>query len=147
MLKLNYVSCIYYNVDNAIAQAGVASLLGPGIVDLTILLYTSNASGSYILVPGGAKLYGYGYSISTHATNFPSAVYVSTSNTALNPASHTFDFYVLTGSAVGSSMISAITTDTWVPDTTNGVTTLPTSNLQLRVSSAMTSTCQNYVTR
>jgi hypothetical protein len=85
MLKLNYVSCIYYNVDNAITQAGVAGSLGPGIVDLTILFYTSNAAGSYLSLPGAAKLYGYGYAISTHAVNFPSAVYVSTSNTALNP--------------------------------------------------------------
>ena len=118
MLKLNYVSCIYYNVDNTITQGGVAGALGPGIVDLTILFYTSNASGSYILLPGGAKLYGYGYAISTHATNFPSAVYVSTSNTSLNPATQTFDLYVLTGPAVGCAMISA-----------------------------MTSTCQSYVTR
>ena len=114
---------------------------------MTILFYTSNAAGSYISLPGAAKLYGYGYAISTHAVNCPSAVYVSTSNTALNVTSQTFDFYVLTGPAVGCVMISAMTTDTWVPDTSSGVSTLPTSNFQLKLASAMTSMCTNYVTR
>ena len=153
MLKLNYVACQYFNTNSSISQSGNPAATGPTVIDLTILFFTSNTSGEYCIIPGSnVKLYGYGYGISTHCTAMPYALYVSTTNTQLNPTSQTFDFYVTTGPFVGCAMISAMTTDTWTPEpgiTNHGgiVDSVPSANLRLPIASNMTTMCQNYVTR
>ena len=117
--------------------------------DMNIVFNTSNA-GDYSQVSGlpNVKFYGYGYAISTHCTAMPYSVWVSTSNATLSPASQSFDFYVQTGPFVGCGMVSALTTDTWTPETGNGVvTTLPLYALQLQLSSSMHSMNQTYLTR
>ena len=78
----------------------------------------------------------------------PSSVWVSTPDATLSPTIQTFDFYVQTGPYVGCGMVSALTTDTWIPDTGNGiVTALPSYALQLPLSSNMHSMNQTYLTR
>ena len=116
---------------------------------MNIVFNTSN-SNDYIQVGGipNVKFYGYGHAISTHCAVMPSSVWVSTSNAALSPVSQTFDFYVQTGPFVGCGMVSALTTDTWTPNTGSGlVTALPLYSLQLPLSSNGHSMNQTYLTR
>ena len=78
----------------------------------------------------------------------PYAVYVSTQNTTLNATSASFDLFVNTGPFVGAAMVSVMTTDTWVPDGTDGrVSILPSPILRLPLSSNLHSMNQTYLTR
>ena len=66
----------------------------------------------------------------------------------LSPATQTYDFYVQTGPYTGCGMVSALTTDTWTPETGNGiVTALPSNPLRLPLSSNLHSMNQTYLTR
>ena len=148
-IKINYLHAQYFNVNVACSVAGVRSATGPTLIDMNIVFNTSN-SNDYIQVGGipNVKFYGYGYAISTHCTAMPYSVWVSTPNGALNPTSQSFDFYVQTGPYVGAGMVSALTTDTWTPETGSGISsTLPLYALQLPLASNMHSMNISYLTR
>jgi hypothetical protein len=147
-LKVNYMSCISFNVNASVSQAGLASSLGAQIVDLCIYFYTSN--GDYVLLNNGAKLRGYGWCTSTHFTNFPLSVIVTTSYTGAANSStpQTYDFYVQTGPFVGSPIVTAATSGTWATNTNDlsGSTTAP-GGYSLPIASVMHSANRNYITR
>ena len=152
-IKINNVHSQYFNVNTSMSQLGVPAANGPTLIDLTIVYNTSNygtgsPGGEYICPAGNLKYYGYGWAISTHCTAMPYSVWVNSTNTQLNVTSQTFDFYVQTGPYVGCAMISAMTTDTWTPETGNGISSaLPTTVLRLPLSSNMHSMNQVYLTR
>jgi len=151
VLKLSYLSCCGFNIGTAVSRSGNA-LAGPQIVDLDIYFYTSSQT-DYVLLSSGARVYGYGYCLSTHITNFPLAVYVTSNffggtTTQVN-SPKTFGFYVTTGPSVGNPVVSAVTANTWTPNLNDnaGVTIFPPNTFALKIGSRMSTMVQNYASR
>ena len=148
VIKINYVHCIRFNVNDAITQNGLTLVKGPQLIDLCIYFYTSNA-GDYVQMTDGTKVQGYGWCTSTHVTNAPAAIYVKSTWTG-DPTNSTdprdFDFYVQTGPYVGSPIITAATSAVWTPNYRDGAGTVrPTNALRLPMASVMHSANANYV--
>ena len=151
VLKLSYLSCCGFNIGTAVSRSGIA-LAGPQIVDLDIYFYTSSQT-DYVLLSSGARVYGYGYCLSTHITNFPLAVYVTSNffggtTTQVN-SPKTFGFYVTTGPSVGNPVVSAVTANTWTPNLNDnaGITIFPSNTFALKIGSRMSTMVQNYASR
>jgi len=151
VLKLSYLSCCGFNIGTAVSRSGNA-LAGPQIVDLDIYFYTSSQT-DYVLLSSGARVYGYGYCLSTHITNFPLAVYVTSNffggtTTQVN-SPKTFGFYVTTGPSVGNPVVSAVTANTWTPNLNDnaGITVFPSNTFALKIGSRMSTMVQNYASR
>ena len=150
VLKLNYLSCVGFNINASVGIDGYPLPAGPQIVDLTIYFYTSNGNGTTTgdAVLLGGRLYGYGYAVSTHVTTNVQAVLVS-SPPATGPT-QTFDFYVATGPWVGNAVLTAVTSQKWVADQSGApVSIIPLTGrarLNLPICSAMTSLCKTYTT-
>jgi hypothetical protein len=147
VIKINYVHCIRFNVNDAISRQGISKPKGPQIQDLCTYFYTAN-NADHVLMPNGTKIQGYGYCTSTHVTDSPGGVYVKSTWTG-DPASdepRVFDFYVQTGPFVGEPIITAATSGTWAPNySDNTGTTRPTNALRLPMASVMHSANANYV--
>jgi len=147
VIKINYVHCIRFNVNDAITQNGITQPKGPQIIDLCIYFYTSN-NGDYVQMPDGTKVQGYGWCTSTHVTNAPAAVYVKSAytGTAASTDPRDFDFYVETGPYVGNPIITAATSAFWTPNYLDGGgTARPTNALRLPMASVMHSSNANYL--
>ena len=149
VLKLNFLSCVGFNINAAVDQSGYQLPTGPQIVDLTIYFYTSNGNGvntgDAVLL--GGRLYGYGYAVSTHVTT--NVEYVLVSSPPATGPTQTFDFYVATGPWVGNPVLTAVTSQTWVADQTGTPLTPPLTgraHMTLPICSAMTSLCKTYTT-
>jgi hypothetical protein len=151
VLKLSYLSCCGFSIGTAVSRSGNV-LAGPQIVDFDIYFYTSSQT-DYILLSSGARVYGYGYCLSTHVTNFPLAVYVTSNffggtTTQVN-SPKTFGFYVTTGPSVGNPVVSAVTANTWTPNLNDnaGITIFPSNTFALKIGSRMSTMVQNYASR
>ena len=150
VLKLNFLSCVGFNINAAVGTDGFLLPTGPQIVDLTIYFYTSNGNGvntgDAVLL--GGRLYGYGYAVSTHVTT--NVEYVIVSSPPATGPMQTFDFYVATGPWVGNPVLTAVTSQTWVTDQSATPILSPPltglAHMTLPICSAMTSLCKTYTT-
>jgi hypothetical protein len=149
VIKINYLHCIGFNINDAVNQSCVPQAKGPQMIDLCIYFYTSN-NGDYVQLPGGAKLGGYGWCTSTHVSRAPYNVYVLSQYTG--PVSSNdprdYHFYVETGPFVGNPIVTAATSGTWTPNYSDYAgTTRPTNACKLPMATVMHSMNANYVTR
>jgi hypothetical protein len=153
--KLNFPSCVGFDMNAAVQSDGTMTARGPQIIDLTIYFYTSNGNATVgdRVTTGSGQIRGYGYAVSTHVTTDVYSVYVVQSSFNSTTLKATFDFYLVTGPFVGNPVLTAVTSQSWVPDT-SGVgasnLTVLVPNLgskgfmRLPQCTAMTSLCRTY---
>ena len=139
VLKLNYLSCCGFNVNQAVSSTypGTITTYGPQIVDLNIYFYTSDGS-SHATLANGTPVFGYGYGVSTHVTAAPQGLWVTTTGNMV------FDFYLLTGPMIGNPVLTAMTSQTWVTDLASSAGSFQTNWQRLKIASSCTSLCKNY---
>jgi len=139
VLKLNYLSCCGFNVNQAVSSTypGTITTYGPQIVDLNIYFYTSDGS-SHATLANGTPVFGYGYGVSTHVTAAPQGLWVTTTGNMV------FDFYLLTGPMIGNPVLTAMTSQTWVTDLTSSAGSFQSNWQRLKIASSCTSMCKNY---
>ena len=93
-------------------------------------------------------MYGYGHAASTHVTTNVQYIYVS--SPPATSAMQTFDFYLATGPWVGNPVLTAVTSQQWVPDQSGApLSSIPLdgkARIHLPICSAMTSLCKTYNT-
>jgi len=139
VLKLNYLSCCGFNVNQAVSSTypGTITTYGPQIVDLNIYFYTSDGS-SHATLANGTPVFGYGYGVSTHVTAAPQGLWVATTGNMV------FDFYLLTGPMIGNPVLTAMTSQTWVTDLASSAGSFQNTWQRLKIASSCTSLCKNY---
>ena len=139
VLKLNYLSCCGFNVNQAVSSTypGTITTYGPQIVDLNIYFYTSDGS-SHATLANGTPVFGYGYGVSTHVTAAPQGLWVAATRDLQ------FDFYLLTGPMIGNPVLTAMTSQTWVTDLTSSAGSFQSNWQRLKIASSCTSLCKNY---
>ena len=141
VLKLNYLSCCGFNVNQAVSSTypGTITSYGPQIVDLDIYFYTSDGV-SHATLANGSPFYGYGYGVSTQVTATPQGIWVTMNQNMV------FDFYVYTGPMIGNPVLTAMTSQTWVTDLTSASGVLPANAQRLRIAANCTSMVKSYTT-
>ena len=69
-----------------------------------------------MVTTGAGQIRGYGYAVSTHVTTDVSSVLVQQRSFNSTTLRATFDFYIVAGPFVGNPVLTAVTSQSWVPD-------------------------------
>ena len=93
-------------------------------------------------------MYGYGYAVSTHVTT--NVQYIMVASPPATGPLQTFDFYIATGPWVGNPVLTAVTSQQWVPDQSgtplSAIRIGGKARINLPICSAVTSLCKTYTT-
>jgi hypothetical protein len=113
VLKLNFVACSGFNINNEVLPTGVMSQQVSQLYDLCVYFFTSNGDKVNL---GPTVLRGFGWCTQTHTVQRPMTVYVTTTGDANTTGTQDYDFYAYCDPYIGSPMITAATTGLWRAD-------------------------------